>query len=64
MNRVIEITISPKGKTTVATKGFQGSACKEASRFIEEAIGTRRDEKLTTEFYQSAAISNQVHARG
>ena len=33
MSRVIEILISPKGETTVQTRGFAGSSCRDASRF-------------------------------
>ena len=51
MSKTIEIIISPKGETTVTTKGFQGSSCKEASRFLEEALGDRTQEKLTSEYH-------------
>jgi hypothetical protein len=50
--KTIEITVSPRGETKVETKGFTGGACREASRFIEQALGTRTAETLTTEFYQ------------
>ncbi|MCY2989040.1 MAG: DUF2997 domain-containing protein [Planctomycetota bacterium] len=50
--KTIEIIVSPKGETTVTTKGFTGSSCKEASKFIEQALGQRTGEKLTAEFHQ------------
>jgi hypothetical protein len=50
--RVIEITVSPKGKTKVETKGFTGGECREASRFVEQALGARTAEAMTAEFYQ------------
>ena len=49
----IEITISPKGDSTVETKGFSGNQCREVSKFIEEALGTQAAERMTTEFYQA-----------
>ena len=52
----IEIIVSPEGRTTVQTKGFHGSSCREASRFIERAIGNPTEEKLTTEFYQAESV--------
>ena len=52
MSKVIEITIGPKGETTVQTKGFTGSECRDASRFVEQALGQRTAERLTAEFYQ------------
>jgi len=54
MSRTIEIIITPEGKTTVQTLGFTGSSCREASKFIEHALGQRTGEYLTAEFYQSA----------
>jgi hypothetical protein len=55
MNRTIEIIISPKGEPTVTTLGFSGSSCRDASRFIEQALGERTSEQLTAEFHQAAA---------
>jgi hypothetical protein len=50
--KIIEITVSPQGETKVETRGFSGGACREASRFVELALGTRSAEQLTPEFYQ------------
>jgi hypothetical protein len=52
MNKLIEITIDSEGKTRVETRGFSGGSCREASRFVEQALGTRSAETLTPEFYQ------------
>lgn len=51
--RTIEVTISPKGETTIATKGFTGSSCREASKFLEDALGQRVSERPTAEFYHT-----------
>lgn len=53
--KLIEITVSPTGQTSVQTKGFTGSECREASRFVEEALGQRVNETLTAEFHQAAS---------
>jgi hypothetical protein len=50
--KTIEITIDPQGRTRVETKGFTGNECREASKFVEDALGQRTAEKLTAEFYQ------------
>ena len=50
--KTIEITVGPKGETKVETKGFTGGACREASRFVEQALGSRSAESLTAEFFQ------------
>jgi hypothetical protein len=49
--KTIEITISPTGQTSIETKGFSGSECRQASEFIEKALGQRTGEQLTGEFY-------------
>ena len=50
--KTIEITIDSKGQARVQTRGFAGSDCREASRFVETALGTRTAETLTAEFHQ------------
>lgn len=51
MKHVLEIIVTTDGRTSVQTHGFQGSSCRQASRFIEEALGQRAGEYLTSEFY-------------
>jgi hypothetical protein len=50
--KTIEVTVSPVGETRVETRGFTGGACREASRFVERALGARTAEALTAEFHQ------------
>ncbi len=58
--KTIEIIVSPEGKPVVETKGFAGSCCRDASRFIEQALGQRAGEKLTAEFHQNTPVQ-QAH---
>lgn len=60
MSKIIEIVISPKGETTVTTKGFTGGECREASKFVEQALGQRTGERLTGEFYQQIGQQRQL----
>jgi hypothetical protein len=53
MSRTIEIIISPRGETRIETKGFAGSECREASRFLESALGKATTETLTAEFHDA-----------
>jgi len=57
--KTIEILVSPKGETAVTTKGFAGSSCRDASRFIEQALGQQTSEKVTAEFHQTATVDQQ-----
>jgi hypothetical protein len=49
--KTIEIIVTPNGQTSVQTKGFTGSECRQASEFIETALGRQSHEQLTSEFY-------------
>jgi hypothetical protein len=61
--KTIEIIVSPKGETTVQTKGFAGGECRQASEFIEKALGQRTGEQLTAEFHQQA-VQQQTNHQG
>jgi hypothetical protein len=63
--KTIEVTVSPTGQTTVQTKGFAGSSCRDASRFLQEALGQQIGEQLTAEFHQGQAAEQvQQEHRG
>lgn len=51
MTKIIEVIVAPTGETQVETKGFSGAECREASAFIEKALGTRASETLTAEYH-------------
>ena len=60
MMKVIEVIVSPDGQSRVATKGFSGSECREASQFVEQALGQKLQEQLTPEFYATNAEQQQL----
>ena len=63
MTKIIEITITAKGETSVQTRGFAGSSCRDASRFIEQALGQRIGEQLTAEFHQVGGVEQMQRQR-
>jgi Protein of unknown function (DUF2997) len=60
MSRVIEVTVSPQGKTTLLTKGYSGAGCREASRFLEQALGLTTADTTTAEFFQTTLTEQPV----
>jgi len=58
--RVIEVIVSPKGETTVQTKGYSGGDCLLASKFLQQALGMTVRENKTAEFYQSDETQQHV----
>jgi hypothetical protein len=60
MSRIIEVTVSPKGETSVQTKGYAGADCLQASKFLEQALGVVAKDIKTGEFFQSAQSEQHV----
>ena len=58
--KIIEIVVSPQGKSKVETKGFVGNSCQQASMFIESALGKRAEVKLKPEFHNQAEAENSL----
>jgi hypothetical protein len=58
--KTIEIVVSPTGESKVQTRGFAGGECREASRFIEQALGRRTAETLTAECYQGQQNTQEL----
>ena len=61
--KIIEIVISPNGQTRVETKGFAGAECRDASKFIEQALGKQTGEQLTAEFHSGVSTREQNQQR-
>jgi hypothetical protein len=57
--KTIEILVSPNGSTNVQTRGFVGPSCRDASKFIEQALGQQTSETLTAEFHQTQPVEQQ-----
>jgi len=60
MQRIIEITVSPKGETTLQTKGYIGGACLQASKFLEQSLGITSNDRKTGEFFQATSMEQHV----
>jgi hypothetical protein len=57
--KIIEVTVSPTGETTVRTKGYAGSECLKASKFLE-ALGVVVSDRKTTEFFNTTQTQQTV----
>ena len=58
--KTIDIVVDPQGRTRVETKGFTGSSCRDASKFVEEALGHAAGEQLKPEFYQTQEVRQDL----
>lgn len=60
MPRVIEVIVTKDGQTTVQTKGYRGSTCTDASKWLEQALGITTNDRKTNEFYETTMTDQQV----
>jgi Protein of unknown function (DUF2997) len=62
--KTIEITVDREGRTTVETKGFTGTECRLASRFVEDALGVVVNDRPTAEAFQAQPQPNKIDLHG
>jgi hypothetical protein len=60
MPKIIEVTVSPAGETTVQTNGYAGPDCLQASQFLEQSLGVPSRDRTTSEFYETVTEQQQV----
>ena len=60
--KIIEVVVSPRGETTIQTRGFSGSECQQASKWIEQSLGASVFEQKTSEFFTPAIQQYEVKA--
>ncbi len=56
----IEVTVSPRGATTVTTSGYSGAACEDATRALEAALGCVQSNTRTAEFYATTVTATPL----
>ena len=56
----ITIIVKPNGKAVVETTGFYGTSCKDASKFLEQALGKRQAESFKPEYYTTINNTQQM----
>ncbi len=59
MTQTIEITIDLAGHVTLQTRGFSGAACQAVSRALEQELGLRTADQLTSEYFQMVESESQ-----
>ena len=62
MSQEITIEIDEQGDVKVATKGFKGKSCKDATKQLEEALGHVASDKPTEEMYERTDGKSQAKA--
>ena len=61
MKPTIEVMVSPTGEVVIEAVGFKGSDCEQATRFLEEALGTLQARSRKPEYHQASLRTTQQH---
>ena len=62
-NEVINVTVLPDGTVEVAPSGFKGKRCKDATKFLEAALGLDTSKsKATAEMYEQETVKLEQKA--
>jgi len=59
MKRSIEIIIQPTGEIAIEAVAFKGADCEQATRFLEEALGTVASRTKKPEYHQRSRVRTQ-----
>lgn len=51
----IDVTVDANGGTKVEAHGFSGKDCSDATKVIEAAIGTIKEDRKKAEYYKPSA---------
>ena len=51
LTKAIIVTISPEGKPKIEAQGYAGTSCKEATGFLEQALGQTVSDETTSEYF-------------
>jgi hypothetical protein len=54
MKPTIEITVRPSGEILIDAMGFKGADCEQATRFLEQALGIKKETIKKPEYHQQA----------
>lgn len=57
MKQII-VDFQPDGGVSIAAKAFQGVECEQATRFLEEALGSVRERRHLPEYRQQRRAGN------
>ncbi len=60
--KTIEIIVQPNGELKIDAVGFSGSDCEQATKFLEESLGTVGDKRKKPEFYRRSTRQQKVTA--
>lgn len=52
----VVIEVAPSGEITIDAVGFSGASCEQATKFLEEALGTVCNRAKKPEYHQQRSV--------
>jgi hypothetical protein len=60
----IIVDVSPEGNVKIDAVGYEGKACEQATKALEEALGVVTQKTKKPEYHREVRQQNQAKARG
>jgi hypothetical protein len=62
--KTVIVEVAPTGEITIDAVGFSGASCEQATKFLEEALGTVSNKAKKPEYHQRHTIHSQQKVGG
>jgi hypothetical protein len=62
--KTVVVEVAPTGEITIDAVGFSGASCEQATKFLEEALGTVAAKAKKPEYHQRRSSQNQQKVGG
>jgi hypothetical protein len=59
----VTMTVDNQGVIKISVDGLKGAACKDATKALEAALGTVKEDAKTPEYYQQQQAGQQQQQR-
>jgi hypothetical protein len=60
MKKII-VHVDKEGGTNISTEGFTGTACQDATKQLEKALGVATKETFTDDYYKQSGVVDRLH---
>jgi hypothetical protein len=61
--KIVKITINPKGEASIEADGFKGSGCKDATKVFEAIYDKKLSYTEKPEMFEGASCGTRIHTQ-
>lgn len=63
MTKTIEVVVDASGQLRIDAEGFKGADCEDATRFLEDALGTVSERRRKPEYTSREQVARKQQVR-